>query len=160
MFLKKIALRNLFCIKIVCFDILGNPGHGSRFIENTAAEKVQYLINKLLGYREEQKKKFEADPNSTLGDVTTVNLTTMSGGVQQNVVPNEFVIGFDIRITPTTNLKDFEAMIRKWCDEVISLNLITVPQYNYNCRFSLEIRVHDGKIVFGCSIILDIFIEH
>ena len=77
------------------------------------------MINKLLGYREEQKKKFEADPNSTLGDVTTVNLTTMSGGVQQNVVPNEFVIGFDIRITPTTNLKNFEAMIRNWCDEVI-----------------------------------------
>ena len=97
----------------------GNPGHGSRFIENTAAEKVQFLINKLLGYREEQKKKFEADPDSTLGDVTTVNLTTMSGGVQQNVVPNEFVIGFDIRITPTTNLKEFENMIRKWCDEVI-----------------------------------------
>ena len=95
----------------------GNPGHGSRFIENTAAEKVQFLINKLLGYREEQKKKFEADPDSTLGDVTTVNLTTMSGGVQQNVVPNEFVIGFDIRITPTTNLKEFENMIRKWCDE-------------------------------------------
>ena len=91
-------------------------------IKNTAAEKVQYLINKLLGYREEQKKKFEADPNSTLGDVTTVNLTTMSGGVQQNVVPNEFVIGFDIRITPTTILKDFEAMIRKWCDEVMSSN--------------------------------------
>ena len=42
----------------------------------------------------------------------------MSGGVQQNVVPNEFVIGFDIRITPTTNLKEFEAMIQKWCDEV------------------------------------------
>ena len=100
---------------------VGNPGHGSRFIENTAAEKVQYLINKLLGYREEQKKKFEADPNSTLGDVTTVNLTTMSGGVQQNVVPNEFVIGFDIRITPTTNLKEFESMIRKWCDEVIDV---------------------------------------
>ena len=60
----------------------------------------------------------EFGPNATLGDVTTVNLTTMSGGVQQNVVPNEFVIGFDIRITPTTNLREFEAMIQKWCDEV------------------------------------------
>ena len=117
------------------------------------------MINKLLGYREEQKKKFEADPNSTLGDGTTVNLTTMSGGVQQNVVPNEFVIGFDIRITPTTILKDFEAMIRKWCDEVISLNLIIVPQYNCNCRFSLEKRVHDASEVFGASLILEIFVE-
>ena len=118
------------------------------------------MINKLLGYREEQKKKFEADPNSTLGDVTTVNLTTMSGGVQQNVVPNEFVIGFDIRIPPTTILKDFEAMIRKWCDEVISSNLITVPQYNCNCRFSLEKRVHDGRVVFVVSIIFNKSVEH
>ena len=53
----------------------------------------------------------------TLGDVTTVNLTYMSGGVQMNVVPNEFTIGFDIRITPTTKLEKFEAMIRKWIEE-------------------------------------------
>ena len=63
---------------------------------------------------------FEADPNATLGDVTTVNLTTMEGGVQLNVVPNEFVLGFDIRITPTANLAEFEAMINKWCFEVNS----------------------------------------
>ena len=46
-----------------------------------------------------------------LGDVTTVNLTYMSGGVQMNVVPNEFTVGFDIRITPTTNMEEFEAKV-------------------------------------------------
>ena len=50
----------------------------------------------------------------TLGDVTTVNLTFMSGGVQMNVVPNEFTVGFDIRITPTTPLDKFEAMLNQW----------------------------------------------
>lgn len=35
----------------------GNTGHGSRFIEKTAAEKMQRLINKFLGFREQQKKK-------------------------------------------------------------------------------------------------------
>jgi hypothetical protein len=60
----------------------GNPGHGSQFIKNTAAEKVQKLINKLLGFREEQKAIFESDPDIKLGDVTTVNLTTMEGGIQ------------------------------------------------------------------------------
>ena len=60
--------------------LLGNPGHGSRFIENTAAEKSQYLMNKILGYRETQKKLLEANPDFTLGDVTTVNLTMISGG--------------------------------------------------------------------------------
>jgi len=106
--------RNVFWVKFKC---TGNPGHGSRFIENTAAEKVQFLTNKLLGYREEQKKIFNSSPDMTLGDVTTVNLTYMSGGVQMNVVPNEFTIGFDIRITPTTKLEKFEGMIRKWIGE-------------------------------------------
>ena len=40
--------RNVFWVK---FHIPGNPGHGSRFIEGTAAEKAQKVINKLLGYR-------------------------------------------------------------------------------------------------------------
>ena len=52
-----------------------------------------------------------------LGDVTTVNMTYMSGGVQPNVVPNEFTVGFDIRITPTTKLETVEAQINKWIEE-------------------------------------------
>ena len=95
----------------------GNPGHGSRFIENTAASKVQYLMNKLLNFREKQKKIFENDDNLTLGEVITCNLTYMSGGVQINVVPNEFIVGFDIRLTPTTNLNDFEKKIHQWITE-------------------------------------------
>ena len=106
--------RNSYTVKFKC---TGNPGHGSRFIENTAAEKAQYLINKLLNFRSEQKTNFENDDSLTLGDFTTVNLTYMSGGVQNNVVPNEFIIGFDIRITPTTPMEKFEAMISKWVEE-------------------------------------------
>ena len=107
--------RNVFWVK---FIVPGNPGHGSRFIEGTAGEKVQKLINKVLGYRETMKKHFEANPKLTLGDVTTVNLTMMSGGVQMNVVPQEFSLGFDMRITPTTNIVEFEKMLREWCAEV------------------------------------------
>ena len=107
--------RNVFWVKFHC---TGNPGHGSRFIKDTAAEKVQYLINKLLSYREEQKKQFEANPDPELGDYTTVNLTYMSGGVQMNVVPTEFVVGFDMRICPKTNIQAFEAQLNTWCKEV------------------------------------------
>jgi len=107
--------RNVYWVK---FKIAGNPGHGSRFIENTAAEKAQYLMNKILGYRDTQKKLLEANPEFTLGDVTTVNLTMISGGVQMNVVPNEFTLGFDMRITPTTDLAEFDKMLRKWSEEV------------------------------------------
>ena len=106
--------RNVFWIKVTCN---GSPGHGSRFLENTAAEKAQKVINKLLEFRAEQKKKLESNSELTLGDVTTVNLTMMEGGVQVNVVPDKFVLNFDIRITPTTNIKQFEEMLRGWLAE-------------------------------------------
>ena len=106
--------RHVFWLKFRC---RGNPGHGSRFIKNTAAEKVQFLINKILGLREEYKKKYDEDPNLDLGEVTTINMTHLSGGVQMNVVPNEFTVGFDMRITPTTDLKKFMAQLERWCEE-------------------------------------------
>ena len=106
--------RNVFWLEITCN---GSPGHGSRFLENNAAIKAQYMINKLLGLRAEQKAKLDSDPSLTLGDVTTVNLTIMEGGIQTNVVPDKFKLTFDIRITPTTNIDEFEAMIRAWMKE-------------------------------------------
>ena len=106
--------RSKFWIKVICN---GSPGHGSRFLDNTAAEKAQKVINKLLEFREKQKQKLEMDSSLTLGDVTTVNLTLMSGGVQVNVVPDKFVLTFDIRITPRTNLDEFEANLRGWLAE-------------------------------------------
>lgn len=38
-----------------------------------------------------------------------------------NVVPNQLTIGFDIRITPTTDIVEFENKIRKWTEEVNGL---------------------------------------
>ena len=105
--------RNVFWIKVTCN---GSPGHGSRFLENTAAEKAQKVINRLLAFRAEEKQRLE-NPELTLGDVTTVNLTLMQGGVQVNVVPDKFVLNFDIRITPTTNIAKFEEKLRGWLAE-------------------------------------------
>lgn len=76
------------------------------------------MINKMLGYREEQKKLFKEDPNKLLGNFTTVNLTHMSGGVQMNVVPNELCIGFDMRVSPTINIVEFQQMLENWMQEV------------------------------------------
>jgi len=106
--------RNCFWIKVTC---QGSPGHGSRFLENTAGEKAQKVINKLLEFRAEEKARLEANPDLTLGDVTTVNLTLMEGGVQVNVVPDKFILNFDIRITPKTDIVEFEAMLRGWLAE-------------------------------------------
>lgn len=41
----------------------------------------------------------------TLGDVTTVNMTMVKGGVAYNVIPAEMDVSFDLRIPPTVNLQ-------------------------------------------------------
>lgn len=41
----------------------------------------------------------------TLGDVTTVNMTMVKGGVAYNVIPPEMDVSFDLRIPPTVNLQ-------------------------------------------------------
>ena len=115
MFVKHSLRQPSFqALKVTCN---GSPGHGSRFLENTAAEKAQKVINRLLEFRAQEKLRLESNPQLTLGDVTTVNLTLMQGGVQVNVVPDKFVINFDIRITPTTKLQQFEDMLRGWLAE-------------------------------------------
>lgn len=84
------------------FVLRGNAGHGSRLIENTVGEKAQFVINEMLGFRAREEKRLKdsqtTDHPLQLGDLTTVNLTTLSGGVQPNVVPDEFRLGFDCRI--------------------------------------------------------------
>uniref|UniRef100_UPI00398F2D6C aminoacylase-1-like isoform X2 n=1 Tax=Pristiophorus japonicus TaxID=55135 RepID=UPI00398F2D6C len=95
----------------------GSPGHGSRFIENTAAEKVRRIINLFLDFREKEKKRLNLSECMTLGDVTTINLTMLQGGVAYNVVPEELMASFDIRIPPTVDYKAFEEQIKAWCQD-------------------------------------------
>ena len=39
------------------------------------------MINRLLGLREEERQRLASNPSLSLGDVTTVNLTMVEGGV-------------------------------------------------------------------------------
>jgi aminoacylase len=92
----------------------GNTGHGSRFIEKTAAEKMQRLINVVLAYREGQKEKLKKCSCSHLGDVNTINLSMIHGGLAMNMVVPEINITFDIRISPTTDLNEFDQLFKSW----------------------------------------------
>ena len=57
----------------------GKVGHGSRFVEDLALEKLHTVIGRFLAYRAEQKARLEkADSCLVLGDVTTLNLTVSS----------------------------------------------------------------------------------
>ncbi|XP_054243187.1 aminoacylase-1 [Indicator indicator] len=99
-------------IKVKC---VGSPGHGSRFISNTAAEKMHKVITSFLAFRESEKQRLKSDSSLTLGDVTSLNMTMLEGGVSFNVVPSEMAAGFDIRIPPTVDLKAFEEQLASWC---------------------------------------------
>ncbi|XP_038666770.1 aminoacylase-1-like isoform X1 [Scyliorhinus canicula] len=106
--------RNVWWVTVRC---PGSPGHGSRFIENTAAEKLRRVLNSFLDFREKEKTRLNLSACLTLGDVTTVNLTFLEGGVAHNVVPKELMASFDIRIPPTVDLKVFEDQIKVWCQD-------------------------------------------
>ena len=125
----------------------GPTGHGSRFIEHTAVEQLIALTNRALEFRAGQKsllgmsahencthavaaanrKKPKSAMNpTTLGDVTSLNITTLQAGVQvgdtyaYNCVPPLAKCSLDIRISPHTTPSDISAMLDQWCQECSS----------------------------------------
>jgi aminoacylase len=69
-----------------------------------------------LSFRDSEEKRWKSG-SLTLGDVTTVNLTKIQGGLQTNVIPSEFRATFDIRISPFVDLVEFENKIKQWCEQ-------------------------------------------
>lgn len=65
--------RAIWHLWVVCTGI---TGHGSALFDNTAGEKMRYVIDKMMDFREKEKAKL-ADTKLRLGDVTTVNLTML-----------------------------------------------------------------------------------
>ncbi|VDP03623.1 unnamed protein product [Heligmosomoides polygyrus] len=146
------AERCPWWVKIICN---GSPGHGSKFIENTAGEKLvihshkfqQHVINEALAFREEQRHLLESDSKLTLGDVTTLNLTILEGGVQTNVLPEKFTAYFDIRFPPTVDMDEMERLIAGWCQkagdgviyEFIQVSFSRNSRHFRKCEFDKEI---------------------
>eukprot|EP00118_Oscarella_pearsei_P020597 m.224608 g.224608 ORF g.224608 m.224608 type:complete len:403 (+) comp39997_c0_seq2:129-1337(+) len=92
----------------------GNTGHGSLLIESTAGEKLNKIMAKIFEFRLSQKEKLQANPDLSIGEVPTVNMTIIEGGVQMNVIPAEFSACFDVRVPPTIPHKEFEEVIAGW----------------------------------------------
>jgi aminoacylase len=86
-------------------------------LKDTAGEKARILLDRFMDFRANEVKKLENNPALTVGDVTTVNLVIMSGGVQTNVVPPDFTLCFDIRVAVDVNLVDLENLFYEWCAE-------------------------------------------
>lgn len=93
------------------FNCTGTAGHGSLLLKNTAGEKVNYILNQMTELRKSEAKKLDSNPNFTIGDVTTINLTIINGGVQSNVVPPIMSITFDVRIAIDRSHDEFVATV-------------------------------------------------
>ncbi|XP_074109751.1 aminoacylase-1 [Cotesia typhae] len=105
--------RAIWHIKVTC---PGHPGHGSLLLPNTAGEKLRIIIDRFMDLRADQKAKLDTG-NYMPGDVMSVNLTKLSGGVQANVIPEQLTAVFDVRIPPTVDHAEFEQTILSWCRE-------------------------------------------
>lgn len=78
---------------------------------------MRKLIDRLTDFRQSQIDILNQNPQLTLGDVTSLNVTVIEGGVEVNVVPPEFNASVDIRIDANMDLNGFEQDIQKWCVE-------------------------------------------
>ncbi|CAH0719842.1 unnamed protein product, partial [Brenthis ino] len=106
--------RSIWHINVIC---PGKSGHGSLLLPDNCGEKIRYIIDKFMDLRQESKNKLETDTNLTIGDVTSINLTKLHGGIQNNVIPEKFTASFDLRLALSVDLEQFENMIKQWCKE-------------------------------------------
>jgi len=107
--------RSPFWIKA---KAVGTPGHGSAFIKDTASERLHKFNSKVFEFRREQENLLESNKDFTIGDVTTVNWTSTTGGVQPNVVPAEMEAVYDFRVTPTLKAEKFMDMVENWARDI------------------------------------------
>ncbi|XP_023954496.2 aminoacylase-1 [Bicyclus anynana] len=108
------AERSIWHVTVTC---PGKSGHGSLLLPDNCGEKIRYIIDKFMDLRKESKAKLESDPELTIGEVTSVNLTMLNGGIQNNVIPEKLTASFDIRLALSVNFEEFENMIKQWCIE-------------------------------------------
>ncbi|XP_043288889.1 aminoacylase-1-like isoform X2 [Venturia canescens] len=94
----------------------GDPGHGSLMLGNNAGEKIRVIIDRFMDLRAKESAKLRTG-QLKIGDVISVNLTQLQGGIQTNVIPEKLVAVFDMRLPPTVDHDEIEKMINGWCKE-------------------------------------------
>lgn len=114
------AERVVWWIKLIAE---GKSGHGSRFIKDTAIEKLLKVLEHAMKFRERQEKEHECGKH--LGEVVSLNVTTLSGGSALNVVPGRFEATLDVRISPNFSAEAFQNLLDEWtAQEGISYTLL------------------------------------
>lgn len=92
------------------FTFHGQSGHGSKLFDNTPGEKFNHVVGKMIEYRANEKRKLK-ELRYPEGNVTSINLTIIRGGLANNVIPAELKATFDMRISENTNINAFEQQV-------------------------------------------------
>ncbi|EFN75485.1 aminoacylase-1A [Harpegnathos saltator] len=93
----------------------GITGHGSLLYDNTAGEKFRVMIDRMMDFRASEKARMSQKHD--FSDVTALNLTIVKGGLQNNVIPQEITAVIDVRLPPSRDPDEFEAIVKRWCEE-------------------------------------------
>ena len=122
----------------VILKATGPTGHGSRFIKDTAIEKVSRILSRIYSHRSVEESRCHHH-NLKLGDVLSMNVTGMRAGVPSsvlrggftvNVIPSEAEIAIDIRVP--LDIGDIDAIIRKeWIMDETDVEIIYVDKNDH-----------------------------
>ncbi|CAL8075418.1 unnamed protein product [Calicophoron daubneyi] len=97
----------------------GKTGHASALMENTAGEKLAKFLDRIMTFRKREEERLKnSNGELGLGDVVSVNLTMLSGGMQLNILPPELSATFDARLTPTYSLDAWKGQLNQWAEEI------------------------------------------
>jgi len=136
----------------------GPTGHGSRFIDHTAVGQLIELSQKALEFRQGQRALLGLDDHSNcshalaakkkkmLGDVTSLNITSLEAGVKAgdsyayNCVPPVARCNLDIRVSPNVEPKQISDMLDMWCQECSS-----DPSQGYEVTWDFPVEGGNGK---------------
>ena len=99
-----------------------------------------------MNFRCSQVQRLEENPNLTIGDVTSVNITQLKGGLQRNVVPAHLNIMTDFRLAVDVDPVKFEATIKDWCEDAGGdIDVI----FHHKGPYAPPTKIDDSNIFWG-----------
>lgn len=85
----------------------GHSGHASVLFNDTAVEKLNFIMTKFLDLRRLESWKLN-ELNYPYGNVTAINLTILKGGIKSNVIPPEMSVYIDMRLAIDLDWNELE----------------------------------------------------
>lgn len=106
----------------------GESGHSSILFSDTAAEKLNFAMNKFLELRKNESRKLD-ELNLPYGNVTVINFTELRGGIKLNIVPPKLSFFVDMRIAADADWDDLENKV--WLFATFSkTNVLICPSFS------------------------------